>query len=84
MAENQKDSASEITADMIQKAFPQIIEAIQEMPTLNELKEIYDKLQIKAGLEDIDVPQERVSKLLDYSPCVRNRLTLMRLRKCIK
>lgn len=84
MAENQKDSASEITADMIQKAFPQIIEAIQEMPTLNELKEIYDKLQIKASLEDIDVPQERVSKLLDYSPCVRNRLTLMRLRKCIK
>lgn len=84
MVENQKDSASGITADMIQKALPQIMKAIQEMPTLNELKEIYDKLQIKAGLEDIDVPQERVSKLLDYSPCVRNRLTLMRLRKCIK
>lgn len=84
MAENQKDSASGITADMIQKALPQIVKAIQEMPTLNELNEIYDKLQIKARLEDIDVPQERVSKLLDYSPCVRNRLTLMRLRKCIK
>lgn len=84
MAENQKDSASGITADMIQKALPQIVKAIQEIPTLNELKEIYEKLQIKASLEDIDVLQERVSKLLDYSPCVRNRLTLMRLRKCIK
>lgn len=84
LAENQKDSAKGITANMIRKAFPQIVEAIQSMPTQKELQEIYDKLQIKATLEDIDVPQERISKLLDYSPCVRNRLTWMRLRRCIK
>ena len=84
IGENEKDSAYGITADMIQNAFPQIVLAIQDMPTEVELKNIYDKLQIKSSLTDIDVPHERVAKLLDYSPCVRNRLTWMRLRKCIK
>ena len=84
VAENEKDSASGITADMIEKALPKIVEAIQEMPRQTELRDIYEKLQIKANLEDIDVPQDRVLKLLDYSPCVRNRLTWMRLRRCIK
>jgi glycerol-1-phosphate dehydrogenase [NAD(P)+] len=82
--ENQNDSAYGITAEMIKKAFPQIVQAIHDMPTEEELKNIYEKLQIKSSLLDIDVPLNRKSKLLEYSPCVRNRLTWMRLRKCIK
>lgn len=82
--ENQNDSAYGITAEMIKKAFPQIVQAIYDMPTEEELKNIYEKLQIKSSLLDIDVPLNRKSKLLEYSPCVRNRLTWMRLRKCIK
>jgi GTP pyrophosphokinase len=37
----------------------------------------------KASLSDIDVDEDKLSVLLEYSPLVRNRLTLMRLRKCI-
>ena len=82
--ENENDYAHGVTADMIQRAFSQIVQTIQEMPTQEELKKVYEKLQIKASLEDIGVPMECAEKLLEYSPCVRNRLTWMRLRKCMK
>ena len=38
---------------------------------------------MKPTLSDIEVPQSALPKLMEYSPCVRNRMTLMRLRRMI-
>ena len=83
VAENEKDSAQGITAEMLEESFLEIVKVIKEIPTEEELRKIYQKLGIKSSLSDIGVSEETVKLLLNFSPCVRNRLTFMRLRKCI-
>lgn len=42
-----------------------------------------EKLDAKRSVEDIGVSQADTEQLLDYSPWVRNRLTLMRMRRLL-
>jgi len=44
-------------------------------------KELYAKIGVKTTLADIGVDEAKADLLLETSPCVRNRLTLMRLRR---
>ena len=81
IAENAKDCASGITAKMINDKQDAIRTIIDSIPTYDELLEKYKMLGVKSTLEDIDVPEEKLDILLEYSPLVRNRLTLMRLRR---
>lgn len=80
--ENEKDAASGITGIGISECWSDICEEIAKIPSVQELAELYHTLDIKRKLSDIHVPDEKVEQLLEYSPCVRNRLTLMRLRRC--
>jgi glycerol-1-phosphate dehydrogenase [NAD(P)+] len=61
--------------------FEKICEIIESIPTYEELIKIYKTLGAKLSLGDIDVSEEKLCDLLEYSPLVRNRLTLMRLRR---
>ena len=81
--ENAKDCATGITAELIEEKWEQVREIIDAIPTPEELIEKYEVLGVKASLGDIDVPGEKRDLLLEYSPLVRNRLTLMRLRRAI-
>ena len=83
-AENEKDAARGITGAQIRNCWDAIRGEIAKLPDAGELEEIYRKLGVKAGLEDIRVPRELEQRLLNDSPMVRNRLTLMRLRSCLK
>jgi glycerol-1-phosphate dehydrogenase [NAD(P)+] len=81
--ENTKDCARGITAQLIEEKWEQIWDIIGTVPTYKELMERYEILGVKSSLVDIDVPPEKTNLLLEYSPLVRNRLTLMRLRRAI-
>ena len=81
--ENAKDCATGITAELIEEKWNQIRDIINTVPTHKELMEKYEVLGVKSSLCDIDVPQDKKNLLLEYSPLVRNRLTLMRLRRAI-
>lgn len=81
--ENSGDCACGITSEMLEKNLDKICAVINTVPTFEELSEKYEILGVKASLGDIGVPEEKLDLLLDYSPLVRNRLTLMRLRKSI-
>jgi glycerol-1-phosphate dehydrogenase [NAD(P)+] len=81
--ENTKDCARGITAQLIEEKWEQIRDIIGTVPTYKELMERYEILGVKSSLVDIDVPPEKTNLLLEYSPLVRNRLTLMRLRRAI-
>ena len=81
--ENAKDCATGITAEWIEEKWNQIRAIIDTVPTPKELMGKYEVLGVKSSLGDIDVPQDKKSLLLEYSPLVRNRLTLMRLRRAI-
>ncbi|MBQ8850507.1 MAG: sn-glycerol-1-phosphate dehydrogenase [Clostridia bacterium] len=81
--ENRKNCASGISAKAIEAHWGEICEIIESIPTYGELIEIYKILGIRSSLSDIGIPEEKLPVILEYSPLVRNRLTLMRLRRAI-
>lgn len=83
LAENEKDCARGIKGEKLTECWSEICEEIKKVPTARQLCEIYEKLGVKMKLADIDVTDDKEQELIEYSPCVRNRVTLMRLRKCI-
>lgn len=82
LKENEKDAAFGITGECLKANWHKICIEIGALPNAQYLNELYQKLGIKSKLSNIDIPNEKADSLLEYSPAVRNRLTLMRLRKC--
>ena len=82
--ENKSDSAQGITAQVINKNWDEITKIIEAIPTYEELIEKYKTLGVKSTLVDINVPKEKLPVLLEYSPLVRNRVTLMRLIRMVR
>jgi glycerol-1-phosphate dehydrogenase [NAD(P)+] len=83
ISENSNNCASGINEKALLARWKKICEIIDTIPTYDELLCEYKMIGAKASLSDIDVDEDKLSALLEYSPLVRNRLTLMRLRKCI-
>ena len=70
-----------VTPDRLIAAWPEIRAIIGEIPSAEELNALYTAIGAKKSLADIQVPEELLPLLLEYSPCVRNRMTLMRIRR---
>ena len=83
-AENEKDAAAGITGQQIREHWEDIRREISRIPTPESLLEAYNVLGVKSRLSDIQVSDDLEQRLLDESPMVRNRLTLMRLRSALK
>ena len=81
--ENKCDSAADITKEKITAAWQEISKIIDSIPTEKELLEKYEILGAKSTLAEIGVDSEKLDTILEYSPLVRNRVTLMRLRRAI-
>lgn len=84
LLENKTDAADGITKHTLCKCWQKICDEIARIPDVDTLKAIYDKADIKSTLEDIGVNADKLTDILAFSPAVRNRLTLMRLKKCLK
>lgn len=82
--ENQNDCMNGVTPEQVAEHWEEIREIIREIPTQEELESLYREIGAKTTLADIDVDPALLPKLLDYSPLVRNRMTLMRIRRMIK
>lgn len=80
LEENKQDCMEGVTPQMLIRAWPEICSIIEEIPTGEELIELYAGIGAKKTLEDIEFPSQQLDSLLKYSPSVRNRLTLMRIR----
>ena len=83
LEETKFDAAIGVTGEMLKTCWTEICNEIANLPNEEKLEEICSSLGVKSKLSDIDVPDEKVDKLLSYSPMVRSRLTFMRLRKCM-
>ena len=81
LAENASDCMTGVTPDRLIAAWPEIRAIIGEIPSAEELNALYTAIGAKKSLADIQVPEELLPLLLEYSPCVRNRMTLMRIRR---
>ena len=82
--ENRNDCLAAVTPEAIVKAWPKIREIIAEIPSEEEIYEKFEKRGAKRSLSDIGVPEELLPVLVQHSPSVRNRLTLMRTRRMLK
>jgi glycerol-1-phosphate dehydrogenase [NAD(P)+] len=71
-------------SSIMEEKWGEICGIIDDIPTYDELIRHYRLLGAISSLEEIGVPEERLNVLLEYSPLVRNRLTLMRLRRLIE
>ena len=79
--ENENDCAIAISKKALIDKQDKIFDIINSIPTYEELIKKYTILNVKSSLKDIGISESNVSALLEYSPLVRNRLTLMRLRR---
>ena len=82
--ENAKDCAAGITAEQIRIHWKELQAEIGTIPPAEELLAAFEKIGAMTTLEELGVPEQAGADLLDVSPMVRNRLTLMRLRRCLK
>ena len=83
LAENAKDAAASVTPALLAEKWDGICRIVEEIPTPEALDSIYRKAGMCRTLADIGVPDDREPLLLDNAWCVRNRLTLMRLRQMV-
>lgn len=83
-AENAHDCLAAVTPEAIIRAWPTIREIIASIPSEEAIYEKLEKLGAKRSLTDIEVPEELLPVLIAHSPSVRNRLTLMRVRRMLK
>lgn len=81
--ENKNDSLAPVSGERLVECWSEIREVISGIPTAKELHAILEKLDAKRSLESIGVSEDSKAVLLEYSPLVRNRLTLMRIRRMI-
>ena len=82
LSENENDVATGITAELLKNNWEKISVEVNNLPKIKWLESLYFDLDVKSKLTDIGVDENMTKVLLDCSPTVRNRLTLMRLRKC--
>ena len=83
LEENRIDAARGIVGQTLETHWEDVCRVIAQLPTHEALRELYAKFGVKSSLSDIDVNDDLEKALLRYSHLVRNRLTLMRLNKCI-
>ena len=84
LQENEKDCAAGITGEQIRGCMEQIRCEIGKIPTPETLLNAYRMIGAMTTLGELGVAEELAPALLDVSPMVRNRLTLMRLRRCLR
>ena len=82
--ENKTDCAAGITGAQIRSCWDEVCAEIRKIPAADALLAAYKKIGAMTRLPEIGVDGQAASVLLDVSPMVRNRLTLMRLRRCRK
>lgn len=82
--ENEADCLAGVTPEDILRAWPEIRSIAAQIPAPEEVERLLMDLGAKHTLPDIGVDPAKRSLILDESPLIRNRLTLMRMRRMIR
>ena len=82
--ENEKECLASVTPEAIKTVWEEICEIIARIPAAQEIEQLLITLGAKHTLTDIGVYEGKRAAILDTSPLIRNRLTLMRMRRMIR
>lgn len=83
LEENFNDCLASVTPEALIQAWPEIRSVISSIPTAEAVSGRLAVLKAKKSLEDIGVPEDKRQIILHAAPLIRNRLTLMRMRRMI-
>lgn len=83
LRENQNDCLASVTREALLQNWPQVRALIAELPDPDDLYRLLERLDARRTPEDIGLAASDVETVLNYSPLVRNRLTLMRIRRLL-
>ena len=83
LEENTRDCLAAVTPEKLAENWQEIRKLILAMPGSAKLLSLLREMGAKCEPEDIGVSTSDVDTILQYSPMVRNRLTLMRMRRMI-
>ncbi len=83
LKENENDVLATFPAENLKKAWPQIREVIAQIPSYEELDELYAAIGAKHSLEELGIDPAVKKDFLDISSAIRNRLTLARMTRLI-
>ena len=84
LKENENDVLATFPAENLKKAWPEIREIIAQIPTYEELNELYAAIGAKHTLEELGIDPAVKESFLDISSAIRNRLTLARMTRLIE
>ena len=84
LKENENDVLASFPAENLKKAWPQIRQIIAQIPTYEELNELYAAIGAKHSLEELGIDPAVKEDFLDISSAIRNRLTLARMTRLIE
>lgn len=74
----------DVDPESLQKFWPEIVKTIKSVPSYGECKAAMEKAGCKITVEDIQKNQKLFDACVKYSPYMRKRLTILRLRNMIK
>ena len=83
IAENEKDCLSALSREALIEKWPQVRQIVASLPSAQEVYDMLKMIGAKRSLEEIGVTDQDTAAILKYSPLVRNRLTLMRVRRML-
>lgn len=81
--ENRADCLARVTPEGLVAAWPAIREIIRGIPSAEEIFARLERLDAKRTLEHLGIPEEKRKLIVDKSHLIRNRLTLMRLKRML-
>lgn len=84
LTENKSDCLAAVQNEALIGKWPRIKQIIADIPDPEYLYGLLKTLGAKRAPEDMGVTKDDVETIFEYSPLVRNRLTLMRIRRLMK
>lgn len=84
LKENENDVLATFPAENLKKAWPEIRKIIAQIPSYEELLELYTAIGAKHSLEELGIDPAVKESFLDISSAIRNRLTLARMTRLIE
>lgn len=84
LTENKSDCLAAVQNEALIGKWPRIKQIIADIPDPEYLFGLLKTLGAKREPEDMGVTKDDVETIFEYSPLVRNRLTLMRIRRLMK
>ena len=83
LEENKNDCMAKVDENALIRAWPAIRRIVAEIPLQNELLRLYETIHAKKSLGEIGVSDDGLPLLAEFSPTVRNRMTLMRIKRML-